>query len=436
MRCGPYGLKPWRKSSVSMLSDPLNTSAVSSRTALPVIDGLMPGRLIAPADGRETAEVLAAAAADGLAVAPIGGGTALGLGNLPERLDLALDTTKLRGVLEYEPTDLVISVGAGSRFAEVQATLAVQGQTLPVEVPRFADATVGGMVATALSGPRRLGSGTLRDLLIGISVAHPSGTVTRAGGMVVKNVTGFDLPRLYHGSLGTLGVIVSANFKVVPLPRGEATVLVGFPGPVAAAEAATRLSLSSLRPVALEIGRQAKDWFVAVRLEGREQAVRSSAAEVERILAGRGDCLTGPESMRWWEEHLAPQAIDVGASGNDVLVRCAGRPRALAALIEAAGRVAEASAFDVSYITGSVGLGTVVLRGTFPGGGSQNVLAEVQKRLLAVADHVTILAAPAEWKRGVDAWGRPPDALDVMRALKDQFDPHRVLNPGRFAGGI
>ena len=436
MRCEPYGLKPWRKSSVSMLSDPLKTSAVSPRTALPIIDGLTPSRLVAPADGRETAEVLAAVAADGLAVAPIGGGTALGLGNLPERLDLALDTTKLGGVLEYEPTDLVISVGAGSRFAEVQATLAAQGQTLPVEVPRFADATVGGMVATALSGPRRLGSGTLRDLLIGISVAHTSGTVTRAGGMVVKNVTGFDLPRLYHGSLGTLGVIVSANFKVVPLPRSEATVLVGFPGLAAAVEAATRLSLSGFQPVALEIGQQARDWFVAVRLEGREQTVRAGAAEVERILARGGNCLTGPESKRWWEEHLAPQAIDVGAGGNDVLVRCAVRPRSLAALVEAVGRVAEASAFDVSYLSGSVGLGSLIMRGTFPGGGSPNVLAAFQKRLLAVADHVTILAAPAEWKREVDVWGRPPDALDVMRALKEQFDPHRVLNPGRFAGGI
>ncbi len=193
------------------------------------VDGIIPPRIVEPERPADVAELLAGAASDGLAVAPIGGATSLALGNLPERLDVGLSTARLRGIIHYEPTDLTLSVAAGSPLADVQAVLAEHGQTLPIEVPRSERATIGGLIATALAGPRRYGAGTLRDLLIGISAAHPSGTVTKAGGLVVKNVTGFDLMRLYLGSLGTLGVIVSANFKVLPLPRHETTLHATYP---------------------------------------------------------------------------------------------------------------------------------------------------------------------------------------------------------------
>ena len=142
-----------------------------------------------------------------------------------------LSTEHLAGIIDYEPTDLVLSVGAGARFGDVQAVLAEHGQRLPLDPPGAADATIGGLIATGRWGPLRYSAGTLRDLLIGISVAHPSGTVSKAGGMVVKNVSGYDMPRLYLGSLGTLGVVVSANFKVLPRPRAEATVIVVYDEP-------------------------------------------------------------------------------------------------------------------------------------------------------------------------------------------------------------
>ncbi len=397
---------------------------------------MVPGRVVAPSDGQEAAEVLAVAAAEGLVVAPVGGATALGLGNSPERLDVALSTAKLGGIIEYEPTDLVISAGAGTRFGDLQAMLADHGQTLPIEVPRLADSTVGGLVATALSGPRRLGSGTLRDLLIGISVAHPSGTVSKAGGMVVKNVTGFDLPRLYHGSLGTLGVIVSANFKVLPLPRSETTVLARFSNAEGALDAAVGLYRSALRPVAIEVGHLESGWFAGARLEGREQTVRDAADAAERLLRGDAERVTGEESRRWWESYLAPQAIDVEDDRPDVLVRLAVRPREVTGLVQSIARVAEERRFTISYLACSVGVGTVVIRGAFSRGGSSDAFRVFQEWLLSVADHVTILSAPPDWKRGLDVWGRPPETLDVMRSLKEQFDPERVLNRGRFAGGI
>ncbi len=412
-------------------------AATERSPSVPVtIDGIVPRHLIAPADAQAVADTLVTAASEGRAVAPVGGGTALGLGNVPQRLDVALSTVNLAGVFEYEPTDLVISVGAGIRFGDLQAILAEHGQTLPVETPHPSHATVGGLLATALSGPRRLGSGTLRDLLIGISVAHPSGTVTKSGGMVVKNVTGFDLPRIYHGSLGTLGVIVSANFKVLPLPRSEATVIAPYTSAEAALDSASRVYRSALQPVALEVGRIDEEWLVAARLEGREQSVRVAAQEVETLLGGHVERFTDQESARWWETYLAPQGIHMGGDRSDVLIRCAVRPRETARLVAAFSQVAGERGFAISYLACSVWLGTVVVRGSFFEGGTRDALQGLQERLLAVADHVTILHAPPDWKQGLDIWGRPPETLDVMRALKEQFDPQRVLNPGRFAGGI
>ncbi|MBA3414336.1 MAG: FAD-binding oxidoreductase, partial [Chloroflexia bacterium] len=258
------------------------------------VDGLVPGGMVEPESADEVAAVLAEGARRKFACAPIGGGTKLALGNPLERLDVALSTRRLGGVIDYVPTDLVLSVGAGAKVGDVQAILAEHGQGLPIDAP--ADATIGGLIATALAGPRRLGYGTLRDLLIGIAVAHPGGTVTHAGGMVVKNVSGFDLPRVYHGSLGTLGVIVSANFKVLPLPRHETTILAAYDSLAEALAAAGRVRGSRLRPTALEVTNSGGGWGIAVRLEGRPDTLSPAADETRRLTGGDAWTLEGGES--------------------------------------------------------------------------------------------------------------------------------------------
>ena len=396
------------------------------------IDGLTPAETVTPESPQQVADVLADAAVRDRAVAPVGGGTALALGNPPERLDLALSTARLRGVLDYEPTDLVLSVAAGTRLGDVQAVLAEHGQTLPIDPPGGDEATIGGLIATALAGPRRLSSGTIRDLLIGIAVAHPSGTVTKAGGMVVKNVTGFDLPRLYHGSLGTLGVVVSANFKVLPLPRSEATLVVPTPSLDEALASADRLRASRIQPAALEVAWRDGQWLIAVRLAGREGTVRMLSTEAGQLLRD-AEMLEAAASVAWWKRYVAEQVLVV--ANDEALFRCAVQPRLTREL--AKGVVAAAAELDaeIALLVASVGVGSVTVRLCFgEGRGSGERLAAAQGRLLALADHVTILAAPPAWKSGLDVWGRPPETLDVMRALKEQFDPGRVLNPGRFVG--
>jgi glycolate oxidase FAD binding subunit len=354
------------------------------------------------------------------------------MGNPPERVDCILSTEHLAGIIDYEPTDLVLSVGAGARFGDVQSVLAEHGQRLPLDPPGAADATIGGLIATGRWGPLRYSAGTLRDLLIGISVAHPSGTVTKAGGMVVKNVSGYDMPRLYLGSLGTLGVVVSANFKVLPRPRAEATVIIVYDEIEKAFSAANELRNGREPIAALEVAFLDGAWQLGARIEGRDETVDAVAERIGAIASGDVTRIEGPESANWWASYIAKQHL--GQDDNAVLVRCGVRPKETAVLATRMAAALSEIGIATPYIAASPGLGAVVARLDCGREGSSSLLAEVQGVLLGLADTATILAAPPSWKDGIDVWGRLPEGFDVMRSLREQFDPKRTINPGRFAG--
>lgn len=398
------------------------------------IDGLRPERWLEPASAAELASMLAEAADADVVTAPVGGGTSLALGNVPERLDLAISTARLNQILDYAPTDLTLSVGAGARFADVQATLEAEGQTLPLDVAHPDRATIGGLIATAISGPRRLGSGTLRDLLIGAEVALPNGTLAKAGGMVVKNVTGFDLSRLYHGSLGTLGVLVSANFKVLPLARSEATIVAVEESLDAALDLAQKIRAQRLQPIALEVFSQNSGWAVAARFAGRERAVEQRLSSVAGLRDGQH--LEQGASRDWWQHYMDAQALDTIAD-DEVLVRWSVRPSETAGLAYRIMQELNGESSELVWLGVSIGLGTVIgsLRVAPSGDGARSPLDQ-QRQWQALADHVQILAAAPTWKRDIDVWGEEPETLDLMRELKTQFDPGRTLNRGRFVGRI
>lgn len=400
---------------------------------LTAIDGVPIDSVEQPPDGVAVAELLADAADRGRSVIPVGGGTALALGNSPISADIALSTSRLGGVIDYEPVDLVLSVGAGARLGDVQAVLAEHGQTLPIDPPGGGEATIGGLIATALSGPLRLSAGSLRDLLIGISMAHPSGTVTKAGGMVVKNVSGFDLPRVYHGSLGTLGVVISANFKVLPLPRSEGTLLAHLPSLDAAVRAAAAIRQQVANPAAVEAGWFEDTWFAAVRFLGRVPSVRGGIEAAAAIVKTEHSILDPAASAEWWKQYQA--ALDLRIDPDQVLLRCSVRPRETTTLALGLEAVLPPMGATLQFLGASVGMGTVAAR-VMLGNGSADRLGELQLLLTGLASNVTIQAAPPAWKAGLDVWGAAPETLDLMRAMKDQFDPQRVLNPGRFAGHI
>ena len=182
------------------------------------IDGVPPALWAVPADAEQVAALLTVAAENGAGVIPRGGGAHQHLGNPPARTDLVVETTRLAGITDYTPADYVVAVRAGTPFRELQQALAANGQWLPLDPPGARDATIGGLVAANRNGPRRLLWGSIRDLVIGIRVALPTGEVIKAGGKVVKNVAGYGLAKLFIGSFGSCGIITDVTFKILPLP--------------------------------------------------------------------------------------------------------------------------------------------------------------------------------------------------------------------------
>jgi glycolate oxidase FAD binding subunit len=218
---------------------------IASRFA---IDGLIPKRVVVPQTAEEAGVLLKEANAQNWAVVPFGSGSKRHIGNTLKKFDVALSLQHFSQILEFEPQDLVVKVQAGCPLTVLQARLAQDGLSLPVDPPWQDVATLGGIVSSHDSGPLRFSHGTVRDYLIGISLIQPDGVWTKFGSRVVKNVTGYDMCKLYTGAFGTLGVLLDFYFKLKPLPSSEKTVIVKFKGLAEAAQALSRLLSSPLSP--------------------------------------------------------------------------------------------------------------------------------------------------------------------------------------------
>src|SRR3989441_6741114 len=250
------------------------------------VDGVLPSTVIRPKDADEAARELYSCDEVPAAVGVWGGGTQMELGAPPRKYEVALSTERMTRLLEYEPADLTCRVEAGMRLSDLQAALHAQGQRLALDPPHPERATVGGMVAANTNGLTRGRYGTVRDWVIGIAVAYPSGKVARAGGKVVKNVAGYDLMKLHIGALGTLGVIAEVNFKVQTLPEASADMLAWFDTPAAALRCGHGLALGYLLPAAMAVlNREALGqcgvtapwpWVLAARLEGDQAEVAAA----------------------------------------------------------------------------------------------------------------------------------------------------------------
>ena len=413
------------------------------------VDGLAPQVYVEPHSAEEMAAVLKAADDARAAAVPRGSGTKLALGNVPSDYRICVSTASLDQVLEYTPADMTVSVQAGIRLAELQKTLAEENQFLPLEPPNGETATIGGILASNSSGPLRAAYGTARDLLIGIRVAHPDGLVTKAGGKVVKNVTGYDLNKLYTGSLGTLGVIVEANFKLQPLPAVQKSVLAVMP-PDAASKAVDALVDSVLMPSAVELfdsralsslsSNANGERGLLVKFGGAAKAVDRQIRDTRSICSEAADIevLTGQEQGLIWKNAREMQvaAASAGAAVCKISVLSSEVPRVfdeVRAAAESAGLeamvwgravngICHAAIYGADSDPAAVRSAIELLRGRL-GGGSRSVVVE---------------SCPPVVKQGLDVWGDTVDpvALQIMKSIKRKFDPNDTLNPGRFVGGI
>jgi len=361
-----------------------------------------------------------------------GGGTQMRLGTAPRRYEVAFSTDRMARLLEYEPADLTCRVEAGMRLQDLQESLLAQGQRLPLDPPHPDRATVGGMLAANANGLGRARYGTVRDWVIGIAVAYPSGKLARAGGKVVKNVAGYDLMKLHIGALGTLGVIAEVNFKVQTRPQVEATLLAHFDRPAPAIDAGTTLARQYLAPAAAlvldqgalrDCGLTAEGrWTLALKLEGyaREvEAARDKATGISRDAGGRVEDSGVPFSF--WDT-----ARDWSAPDEDLVV--------IRAIVPLAALHATLEALPTdSHMMAQPAAGLVDARVA-----AGSAAATLQRLRTAGGDEGQVIAAaaPAALKKGLDVWGPPPPGFPIMRALKQALDPNGILNPGRFVGGI
>ncbi|WP_306369913.1 FAD-binding oxidoreductase [Nocardiopsis sp. CC223A] len=384
--------------------------------------GVVPAHAARPRDVDELAGLLAEATRNGWSVAARGGGTALDWGGRPTSVDLLVDTGALNRI-DHDPGDLVAEVGAGTPVAELAAVLAKAGQRLSVD-PVRAGGTVGGLLATGLSGPRRLLTGALRSLVIGMTVVRPDGVVARSGGRVVKNVAGYDLAKLHVGGYGTLGVIASAAFRLHPLPPALRLIELPLPSLAHAERRLTLLRASHAVPAAVEI-----DWPVEggsrlrVVLEGTPEGVRSRADELVAALA-RGL----PAEEVTVGDALPPGWGLLPAEGT--LVRLSVPPAQAPAAAARAAELGGAVDTDVRT-TGSARTGALVV--AVPPGARASAVTVLLEGLRSHSGWAATVVRAEEHLHtaGIDLWGEVP-GLAVMRAVRDAMDPDRRMAPGRF----
>ena len=377
------------------------------------IAGVTPDRTFVPADRGELASIVRELYAAGKTFAFAGGGTELDLGNPPRPLAAVVRTTALDRVIDYSPEDQTITVEAGMKLTTLDAVLAQHDQVLPIDAGDRQNATIGGAIATNAFGARRHRYGSIKDLIVGVEIVRPDGVTAHGGGKVVKNVAGFDLPKLMVGSLGTLGGIASATFRVFPTPGATRSVLVQTAPdrPFFAACMDDR----SLEPLAVvhypALG------GVVLTFAGLAAAVEAQLAHLA-TLAGA---------------HRTPFALlDRTAlercAATESAVRTSGEWRWTARANPVRARSAAAASVPLALEVGYPTLG-VTMASAGDGAPMENLVA-------TRGSSIVFRAMPQRVRGRIDAWGEPPPSFPLMRALKTNFDPKGLCNPGRYVGGL
>ncbi|MBI3961791.1 MAG: FAD-binding oxidoreductase [Deinococcus sp.] len=400
------------------------------------IDGLVPQAVAFPGSVGELCELLRLAQQDKLAVCPWGGGTEISFGNLPERLDLVIALPRLNQLLDHQPEDLIATAQAGMTLHTFQAHLGVHNQFLPLDPPCPERATLGGMAAASSSGLLRLRYGLPRDLIIRMVVAGAGGTLSASGAKVVKNVAGFDMAKLYVGSLGALGIITEMTFRVRPRPLARRSALARFSQLEAARSMALAVIHSELLPEALEIlsprtlGNEA--WGVLALFGGGPEIV---AAHAKRFIdrAGAAGAQAAEEVSAG--ELLLEQARRPDGGVAAVLAQASVPLTGVAPVLAVAEQLGAQQSCTI-WSAAHFGSGAVLVAADGPEPALGQLLLALRQSAVGQGGSLVLRRAPEGVKRQVDVWGEVTGGLTVMRRLKENFDPQRILSPGRLAGGL
>ena len=398
-----------------------------------------PACIIYPQTQAELAEAIACANKNRWRVLPCGSGSKLSWGSAPKGIDVVISTEKLDRAIEHAVGDLTLTVEAGTKFSEIQENITKTGQFLALDPAYSQKATLGGIVATADAGSLRQRYGGVRDMLLGISFVRYDGQIAKAGGRVVKNVAGYDLMKLFTGSFGTLGIITQLTFRLYPMPEASQTVvLIGTSDNIA--QTAKTLLASALTPTAIDLlstelvnrlglgkGMGLIARFQSVAESVQEQSARLLAVGEKLSLAGSS--LSGNEENNLWEQ--LEKSIWGEEKESAIACKIGVLPNAAVATIAELDKIAPQQGIGLIHASSGLGIWRFENSEIKP----QSIL-EMRNFCQSKNGFLTVLEAPLAWKEKLDVWGYSGNALDLMRRIKQQFDPENIFSPHRFVGGI
>lgn len=460
------------KTASSRLLDIVGTEHVSTDPAelgACAIDGKLPSVAACPGSTQEVVEIVKYAAAEKLALIASGARTKLAIGSPPARYDIALDMSRLNRVVAYDPGDLTLSVEAGVPLREVAKALAGHRQFLPLAVPFFDRASVGGTIASGVDTPLRQFYGTARDYVLGMEFVLGEGVRSKSGGNVVKNVTGYDLHKLMIGSLGTLGVITRVNFKTFPMPVASRGFVATFENLDRAIEMRNRVVQSPLTPMTFDLlSPRAADlfsspgaenltkcpmpagvisrnhWALTIGYSGKESVLSRYEAELRRMAAesSAANVIVLEDRVRAaafaFKREFIPIALQ--ASPATTIVKMSVLSAGLKDALSTAIKAADENQLPWAVMAMNLGVAYFAL---LPAENNQTSHRQVVGAANQILDasaslraNVTIPLCPSEWKSALKIWGPERRDLAQMQKVKKVFDPLGIFSPGRFIGGI
>ena len=423
------------------------------------IDGKKPKVVVTPGTIDEVSKVVARANQQHLAILPKGNGTKMEMGGIPKKMDIVLSTGRLNRITDRDCENLTLSAECGLTLGEVQRGLAKvgRGYFLPLDPPFTDKATLGGIVATNSSGPKRLIYGTARDLIIGMKAVFPNGDVVVSGGKTVKNVSGYDMCKLLIGSYGTLAILCEMTFKLLPLPEKEATLGLSFAALEDADGFVRELRGSPLIPSSIEIlnGLAAQKmrysmppngrYLVAIGLDGVAESIDRQISEISELGKKHGTLeavtLDSEKHQAFWVAlrdffaRLTDEYSNVISMKSNFLISKCGE------ILGSYEKIAQGLGMDCAFLS-HAGNG-ILYSHVLPGKSFRSKVesfVELIEKLTAEAvkngGGLVVESSPPSIKRKVDVWGQSRSDYLVARRLKEQIDPTGVLNIGRFVGGI
>ena len=404
-------------------------NAVSSGTKLNCV--------VYPNTQEELAEIVACVRQNRWRVLPCGNSSKLSWGGTAKEIDVVISTTRLNRVIEHAVGDLTLTVEAGAKLSDIQPNLAKENQFLALDPAYPQSATMGGIVATADAGSLRQRYGGVRDMLLGLSFVRYDGQIAKAGGRVVKNVAGYDLMKLFTGSFGTLGIISQVTFRLYPLPEASQTVvLTGTADSIA--QVAKTLLASALTPTSIDLLSTqlvnrlglGKGMALITRFQSVAESVKEQSnrlLQVGESLGLEGSIFAENEEVNLWQR--LQESMWDSAKNSAITCKIGVLPTAAVTALDQLDH----TKMGMGLI--HVGSGLGLCRFDDPEVKKQTIL-EMRNFCESHKGFLTVLEAPLAFKEGFDVWGYSGNALDLMRRIKQQFDPENMFSPHRFVGGI